>query len=226
MCVCVCVCVSTLTTAVSCVWGSAEAALKRGFLIHQDSHSLGCELYSAQDKMVHFVMCGLIWYTASASCRGYETIWVGSLTQATLSRFHSSLCRFSCRLIRTCSLSAILWTTPSTFGSSSITRWRHTAVLLYNTHKNKIMRVPKTWTRQPCFQICLVTKAPSKRHISHRAQCLWTADSNEVSYDSFLLWIFDACRLRARTTLSLWAEWELAGGASGTNTTAYIQWDS
>lgn len=66
-------------------------------------------------------------------------LWTGCscfLTQATLSRFHSSLCRFSCRLIRTCSLSAILWTTPSTFGSSSITRWRHMAVLLHNTHDN------------------------------------------------------------------------------------------
>ena len=59
------------------------------------------------------------------------------LTQATLSRFHSSLCRLSCRPIRTCSLSAIFWTTPSTFGNSSITRWRHTAVLLHSKHKKQ-----------------------------------------------------------------------------------------
>lgn len=49
-----------LTTAVGCVWGSEEAALKRGFVIHQDSHSPGCELYSTQDKMMHFILCSLI----------------------------------------------------------------------------------------------------------------------------------------------------------------------
>lgn len=80
-----------------------------------------------------------LWSMFVASCvtTCSDMPWTGVLTQATLSRFHSSLWRFSCRLIRICSLSAIFWTTPSTFGSSSITRWRHTAVLLHNTHNNK-----------------------------------------------------------------------------------------
>lgn len=47
---CVCVCVKALTAAVGCVWGSSEAA-------HQDCHSPGCGLYSAQDKMLHLSMC-------------------------------------------------------------------------------------------------------------------------------------------------------------------------
>jgi len=64
VCVCVCVCVrvlGALTTAAGCVWGSAEAALKTGLVIHRDSRSPGCGLYSAQDK------------TFLHECRGRET---------------------------------------------------------------------------------------------------------------------------------------------------------
>lgn len=74
------------------------------------------------------------------------------LTQATLSRFQSSLCRFSCRRIRTCSLSAIFWTTPSTFGSSSITRCRHSAVLLCCSNRN---RETEKW-EEKCFNVSLL----------------------------------------------------------------------
>ena len=51
----VCASLSSLTTAVSCVGGSTVAALTKGFVIHQDSHSWGCELYSAQDRAIHFI---------------------------------------------------------------------------------------------------------------------------------------------------------------------------
>lgn len=41
-----------LTTAVSCVWGSAVA-------VRQGSHSSGCELYSARDNAMHIITCWL-----------------------------------------------------------------------------------------------------------------------------------------------------------------------
>lgn len=41
-----------LTTAVSCVWGSAVA-------VRQGSHSSGCELYSAQDNAMRIITCWL-----------------------------------------------------------------------------------------------------------------------------------------------------------------------
>ena len=47
------VCVDALTAAVSFVWGS-EVATR--FSIHRDSHSLGCELYSTQDKTMPFTL--------------------------------------------------------------------------------------------------------------------------------------------------------------------------
>ncbi|TNN66822.1 hypothetical protein EYF80_022891 [Liparis tanakae] len=62
--------------------------------------------------------------------------------------------------IRTCSLSAMLWTTPSTLGSSSITRWRHAAVLLRpNDRRHKERRRRRGRSREqevshPAFLFC------------------------------------------------------------------------
>lgn len=117
------------------------------------------------------------------------------LTQATLSMFHSSLCRFSCRLIRTCSLSSIFWTTPSTFGRSSITRWRHSAVLLH-AHALKKTTKKKQTRKSKCSCVCSVVKRNVSSNRSAEFLCvkhrlLWYLLMTEINFikETFFLFL-------------------------------------
>lgn len=86
---------------------------------------------------VWYVVCCVFWPSGFSMYAEIVYIIYTSMssmhTQATLSRFHSSFCLFSCRCSSRFSLRAIALTIPSTRGSSSSTLWRHTIVLLH-TH--------------------------------------------------------------------------------------------